>query len=164
MSTVFFLVLLTSQPVQGAAPSVSVSSQLECGAARFAVLQVSNNSRTESMYFPLSAVYAQGFTIHNVRLEVEGKGKWDLVGRGSDIPKVGVRELKPGERFLDFFPLPTPEQTARLKGASRMRLVIPYKIGKSFEQVRTGVFRPNDLPVRNNLSCPATLNASSNTN
>jgi hypothetical protein len=160
MLTVFFLAVLTAQPVQGAVPSVAIVSQLQCGSARFAVLQVSNRSANESIFFPLSPLYAQGFTVHNVRLEVEDEGKWHLVGRGSDIPGSGVRELRPGERFLDFFLLPTPEQAATLKG-SPMRLVIPYKIGDSFEQVSTGAFNIGDLPVRNDASCPATLNASS---
>ncbi len=161
MFTVFFLAFLTAQPMQAVPPSVSVESQVECGTARFAVLHVSNRLGDESMFFPLSPLYAQGFTIHNVRLEVEVEGKWRLVGRGSDIPGSGVRELKPGERFLDFFPLPTSEQATALT-RSPMRLLIPYKIGGSFRQVKTGAFRVSDLPMRSDLTCPATLNASSN--
>lgn len=160
MFTIFLWAFLTAQQVPAAAPNVLVVSQVECGISHFAVLQVSNRSGNESMFFPLSPLYTQGFTIHNVRLEVEHEGKWHLVGRGSDIPDSGVRELRPGERFVDFFLLPTPDQAATLK-ASSIRLVIPYKIGGSFEQVTTEEFKVSNLSVRSDLTCPATLNASS---
>ena len=158
MFTVFFLAFLTTQPMHETVPSISVASQLECGTSRFAVIEVSNPSQKESIFFPLSPLYTQGFTIHNVRLEVEHEGKWRLVGRGSDIQDAGTRELRPNERLVDFFLLPTLDQTAVLGGSS-MRLVISYKIGTSFRQVKTGAFEVSDLPVRSDLTCPVLLNA-----
>jgi hypothetical protein len=139
-------------------PKVSVISQLECGSDRFAVLQLSNSSGHDSVFFPLSPLYTHGYTVHNIMLEVEESGQWRLVGRGSDILPTGARELKPGERLLDLFQLPTPERAAIL--ASRpMRLVIPYRVGASNEQVRTKDFRANELPVKSDLACPTALNA-----
>ena len=160
MITMLFLAFLTAPQVHVAVPSVSVVSQLECGTSHFAVVQVSNRSENESIFFPLSPLYTKGLTIHNVRLEVEHHGRWSLVGRGSDIPGSGVRELRPGGRFMDYFLLPNPDQAVTLKG-SPLRLVIPYKVNDSFEQVRTEEFRVSNLVARSDLTCPTTLNASS---
>jgi hypothetical protein len=143
---------------QGSAPSVSVISQLQCDSNRFAVLQISNSSGQDSIFFPLSPLYTQGYTVHNIMLEVEESGQWRLVGRGSDIPPTGVRELKPGERFLDLFQLPTSERAATL-ASHPMRLIIPYKVGASYEQVKTKDFMANELHVKSDVACPNTLNA-----
>jgi len=153
-TVIFFAAFLTTLQGQATAPSVSVVSQLQCGSAHFAVLRVSNSSGSDPILLPLSPLYARGFTIHNVRLEVENDGRWRSVGRGADIPDAGVRELRPGESFVDFFLLPTPEQATALAG-SRMRLLIPYKVGDLFGQVETGPFAVGDLPVRSDLACPA---------
>ena len=162
MFIVFFLgSFVATLQGQAAAPSVSVVSQLRCGSARFAVLNVSNRSRSDSIFFPLSPLYARGFTIHNVRLEVEDEGKWRLVGRGADIPKAGERELRPGESFVDFFLLPTPEQATVLAG-SQMRLLIPYRTGGSVGRTETRTFEAGDLPLKGDLACPAAQDANLN--
>ncbi len=156
MFTIFFLAFWVG--LQGQEPRVSVASQLQCGSERYAVLQVSNPSDHHSIQFPLSPLYTQGFTIHDVRLEVEEKGKWRTVGRGVDFPASGIRELKPGERFLDLFQLPTTERDATLE-ALPMRLIIPYRAGDSIARMITKEFRTSDLPFNSDLTCPATANA-----
>jgi len=157
MLTLFLLVFLALPQGRGPAPSVSVVSQLQCGSDRFAVLRISNPSAHDSIFFPLSPLYTRGYTVHNMMLEVEESNRWRLVDRGSDIPPSGVRELKPGERFLDLFQLPTPQRASTLAKRS-MRLVIPYKVGTSYGQVKTKEFKANDLPVKSDLACPTTLN------
>jgi hypothetical protein len=152
------LALFAAQTVQGVTPRASIISQLKCGDARFAVLEVSNPTGNESVFFPLSPLYTHGFTIHNIRLESEDNGKWHLLGRGSDIPGVGVRELKPGERFFDFFPMPTAEQATKLLAESHVRLAIPYKVGGKFEQIETQTFNFGNLPAGSGVACPVPLN------
>ena len=164
MLSVFFNLILAAQLGQAASgPNVSVVSHLQCGSIQFAVLQVVNRLEDETVSFPLSANYARGFTIHNVRLEIEDEGEWHLVGRGADIPSSGDRELRPGGRFLDFYILPAQQPAANLSGPT-MRLVIPYKIGGTFGQTRTEGFKVSDLPTSKDLKCPVSPNASPSQN
>jgi hypothetical protein len=164
MLSVFFNLILAAQLGQAASgPNVSVVSHLQCGSTQFAVLQVVNRLGDQPVFFPLSANYARGFTIHNVRMEIEDEGKWYLVGRGADIPSSGDRELRPGERFLDFYILPAQHRAATLSGPM-MRLVVPYKIGSTFGQARTEGFKVSDLPTSKDLKCPVSPNASPSQN
>jgi hypothetical protein len=136
-------------------PTVAVISQLKCGSDRFAVLQVSNSSGKDTVSFPLSPFYPQGYTVHDLRMEVKEDGKWHLVGRGSDVSSSGIRVLRPGESFLDLFQLPTPERGATLS-ALPMRLVVPYQVASSYRQGRTKEFYANQLPLKNDIKCPST--------
>jgi hypothetical protein len=138
-------------------PSVSIISQLRCGSDRFAVLQVSNLSVHDSVFLPLSPLYRQGYTVHDIRLEVKENGQWHFVGRGADIPSSGIRELRPGERFLDLIQLPTRERGATLS-ALPMRIVVPYKVEASYQQVRSKDFKTDVLPLKNDATCPIALN------
>ncbi len=154
MLTLFVFVFLAAGVGPAVTPSVSIVSQLHCGNNRFAVLQVSNPSQQSTMHFPLSGIYTRGFTIHDIRLEIDD-GQWRLVGRPLDTPAVGIRDLKPGERFVDLFELPGPGTDL---ATFRMLLLVPYRISASSQQVKTNAFRISELPVKSDVVCPALPN------
>lgn len=150
------VLFLTLQPALDTQPDIAVTSQIKCGAAHFAVIQVSNQLAHESMFFPLSPLYTQGYTVHDIRLQAEIGGRWRLIGRGADNPPSGERELRPGEKFSDLFQLPTASIDPRLS-RQNMRLLIPYRIGTTHGQVETAAFNSQKLAVAKNSVCPVGL-------
>jgi hypothetical protein len=144
-----FVVLLFFQDAEPQ-PVCYVVARLRCGANQFAVLDVSNPSKA-NVYFPLSPLYADGYTIHNIQPEVDEQGHWHTIARGSDLPSAGKRKLGPGEAFRDLFQLPSLDSRVVSK---KMRLVIPVIVKGQYADVRTPAFDPADLPQRSDIPCP----------
>jgi hypothetical protein len=136
---------------EGPVPSISVISQLRCGPDVFAVLQVSNPDGQHSLFFPLSSIQKRGSTVYDVRLEVLKGDQWHSVGRGADALPSGKKELRPGEKFTNFFQLPTLSRDAAITGSPK-RLVFSYIVRGSHMETRTREFKEESLPIDNRRS------------
>jgi hypothetical protein len=154
--SLLFLVLFQNGSTQR--PDVSITSVERCGAQTFAILRIVNVSKSDHIFFPLSPMYAQGITVHNVGIEVERSGSWVAIQRGLDLQPAGFRDLGPGEQIIDRVGLPLDQQKVFLKSGRMMRVSVPYKhaLSSAYNDVTSPPFKFVSVSAHSSSPpCPA---------